>query len=146
MTKSIVTLTYNGVTYRVLCNQVNVSGKKNNDSTPYTNIAGPVEAQTGAFENLLISLQGVHFTGESGTLTWAGLISMYKQPYGGASATGVQGPITLNVRYGSTVNLTGLEGSTNIKVVVDSFSFPIDTKDSRDGYLPIGTVTLKETK
>jgi len=141
-----INLIYNGVTYKVLCNVVQIGGNKNVDVKPYTNSGGPVEGQTLSYENLTYTLQGVHYTGESGTLTWPAMLSMYRHGYDGDD-TGVNGPIVLNVTYGNDVNLVGTDGvTTDIRVLVKSFSLPIDAKDSRNGYLPIGNITLVETK
>jgi len=141
---AIVNLIYNGTTYRVLCDKVLIGGKKSIDVKPYANAGGPVEGQTLAYENLKYSITGIRYTGDSGTLTWPIMLEMYKQAYGGASATGENGPIVLNVTYG-TSSLVGLEGSTDIKVLLSAFNFPVDAKDSRNGYLPIGSITLEET-
>ncbi len=139
-----VELKYNGLTFRVLCNKITVSGKKNIDVNPYTNSDGPVEGQTLSYENLSYTLQGVHYINEVGTLTWQALMVMYKQNYD-SNSTGANGPIIMNVTYGDGIMLYGTEGSTDIKVLVSSFNLPIDVTDSKEGYLPIGSITLKET-
>ena len=144
MVKATVTLTYDGNTYRVLCNQVTVSGKKNIDAAPYSNIGGPVEAQTLSYENLKIIIGGIHFTDEVGTLTWGLLRVLYKHTYD-KNAIGDNGPIILNVNYGSSKQLSGISGLTNINVVLNSFSFPIDVTNTREGYMPIGSMILSET-
>ena len=139
-----VNLKFNGITYRVLCSKVIVGGTKGIDVKPYANIAGPVEGQTLSFENLTISLQGVHYVSDEGTLTWGSLLDMYKHVYDNVG-TGVNGPLVLNVTYGKNTSLKGLNNSTDIKVLVKSFSLPIDVGDSKDGYMPVGSITLVET-
>jgi len=141
---TIVNLIYDGTTYRVLCNKVTVGGQKSVDVKPYANAGGPVEGQTLAYENLTINIQGIHYTNDAGTLTWAAMMSMYKHEYD-SSGTGVNGPITLNVTYGGSTQLTGLSGSADIKVLVKTFSLPLDATSSKEAYLPVGNITLVET-
>jgi Flp pilus assembly protein TadG len=141
---AIVNLTYNGTTYRVLCNNVTVGGTKSVDVKPYANISGPVEGQTLAYENLTFNIQGIHYTGDSGTLTWDKMLEMYTHIYDN-NAIGEHGPIILNVTYGDSSVLTGLSGLADIKVLVKTFSLPLDAKNSKGAYLPVGNITLVET-
>lgn len=156
---AVVTLQYNSTTYRVYCDQVTFGGNKSIDTTPNANIGGPVEGQTLAYENLKINLQGVRLTNlTSGSypnpLTWATLISMYKHSYSGPSGTGLNGQIKLTVTAGTTstsghysgsTTVTGLAGTAPIPVLLKSFSFPFDVRDSKDGYLPVGSMSFEET-
>ena len=77
---------------RVLCNQVNLGGKKSVTSTPNANVDGPVEAQTNAYENLGITLQGVKFPFTTTDLAdttlfhYSDLLTMYKHKYTGSNA------------------------------------------------------------
>jgi hypothetical protein len=146
-------LTFNGTEYNVPCSGISVSGQKNVDIKPNANIDGPVEAQTMAFENLSFNIQGVRYTGTAGDLTYAALLSMYRHKYSGPAASGTNGPITLEVSYGparvtggTETDLVGSDGvTTSIKVVVKSFTFPLNTQDSTNAYLPVGNITLVET-
>lgn len=125
----------------ILCNNVTVSGTKKLDTTPNVNIQdGPVEVQTQSFENLNYSINGIHFTGESGTLTWLDLLTLYKSKYDGTN------PAVLNVSYGTNVILSGLSASTDINVVLKSLNFPLSTADSKNAYQPIGTISFVETE
>lgn len=126
----------------LVCNQITVAGKRNITHKPNANVAGPVYIQTQSFDNLGISISGVHFTGTSGTLTYAQIMSMYTTAYANTAGT----TITLNARYGLSNYLTGSDGATNIKVVLESFNYPIDATQTRDGYRPIGSLTFRETK
>lgn len=124
------------------CNQISVAGKKNITHKPNANVSGPVYIQTQSFDNLGIGIQGVHFTGTSGTLTYDQVMDLYTGAYDNTAAT----TVTLNVRYGVSNYLSGSDGATNIKVVLESFNYPIDATQTRDGYLPIGSLTFRETK
>jgi hypothetical protein len=127
----------------VLCNSLTVSGNKTTDSTPDVNIQdGPVEVQTQSFENLNFNINGIHFTGDSNTLTWLDLLTLYKSKYDGTNA------ITLNVVYGLSNEkvLSGLSASSDISCVLKTISFPISVVESKNGYLPVGNITLIETE
>lgn len=124
----------------IKCNGITVSGSKNIDMTPNSNIStGPVEAQTQSFENLTYAISGVHYTDESGVLTWDDVLILYKKKYDGTNYS------ILNVSYGNSTSLKGLSGSTDIKVLLRVPSLPISATDTRDGYLPIGSLTFVET-
>jgi hypothetical protein len=153
MTTSL-TLTHpsinSGVAVAVKCTTCTVSGKKNNVRNPDANsVTSQVEVQTQSTENLKIVLSGVHFTGTANTLTYAHLLTLYRLRYGGSGAVASEQAATLNVTYGkpgSTTTLTGFDGvTTSIKVLLDDFSFPINMTETKDGYMPIGTITLIET-
>lgn len=143
---------------RILCSSVVIAGKRNIDAKPNANLDGPIEVQTLAFENLGISLQGVRFlpstTGNLdtttsprstiSTFTYDDMLTLFKQKYNGSNAA------KLKVVYGNTTlgqaTLVGLEGSSPIPVILKDFSFPIDVRDSRDGYMPMATLNFQETK
>lgn len=134
-------LIYNGTTYTVNNTGVTVGGKTNLYNKPDTNGTTVVEVQTQGFNNPTYVLQGVHFTGKAGTLTYPALLNMYKHRYTGSN------PIYLLVSYGASDNLVASDGvSTSIPVVLDSFNFPINTQDTRDGYMPVGSINFVETK
>ena len=124
---------------KVLASGLTLSGKKHLQLKPNANINGPVEVQTQSFENLTISIQGVHFTGETDTLDWDDVLTLYQSKYDGTNY------IILNVAYGSDdTYVAGLTG-TDIKCVLETPSLPINMTSSRDGYLPVGTLILRET-
>jgi len=124
----------------IYCDAVQVSGKRTVEAKPYANIGGPVEAQTLAFENPRYALRGIRFSPDLTTLTYEQVISLYKLKYNGTNA-----PV-LSVTYGNRT-LKGVNGtSTNIKVILESFDYPVDARDSRDGYLPTGSLVFIETK
>lgn len=135
-----------GTAVTVKCSGVLVSGKKNLTKEPYVNGDAPSEVHTQAVNNLKIVLQRVRFTDESGTLTWADVITLLKLKYDGTNYA------TLNVNYGTNIkgtdysrDLIGLEESTDIKVLLEDFSFPIDVSTSREGYMPEATLNFIET-
>ena len=133
--------------FRVLCDQVVVGGTKKTNSKPNANIDGPVEVQTLAFENLKISLQGVHFPtttadlADTTTLGYSDLLTMYKSKYTGSNS------YLLVVTFGKDVayTLEGLDSTAGIPVVVENFSLPIDAKASKNAYMPTGSISLRET-
>ena len=129
-----------GVAVRVKCTGVSVGGKKNNNKTPNANGDDLVYVQTQSYENLTYSISGIHYTGESGILSWADVITLYK-----AKNTSTNYAV-LTVTYGDSTQLTGLAGTTDIKVALDTLNFPISTIDSKEAYLPVGSLTFTETK
>lgn len=159
MTAVQVTLTHpsinGGVAVRVLCDSVRVGGKKNLVSDPNANNDGTqVEVQTQSPENLTYAVRGIRFTNVANTFTYAQLLTLYRHKYDGTTS-GANGAVILNVTYGGndangklsgTQNLVGFDGATtNIRVELQDFSFPIDVTQSRNGYIPIADMTLRET-
>jgi hypothetical protein len=48
--------------------------------------------------------------------------------------------------YGTAKTLVGVDGTTmDIKVVMEGFNFPIDAKNTKEGYMPVGSITFVET-
>jgi hypothetical protein len=142
---SYTKLIHNGTTYTVNNTGVTVGGQTNIFNKPNTNGTEVVEIQTQSFNNPTYVLQGVHFTGKAGTLTYSALLDMYKHRYTGSN------PIYLMVSYGAIASsdntLVASDGvTTSIPVVMTSFNFPINTQDTRDGYMPVGSINFVETK
>ena len=136
-----IKLTYDSTTYTVQGTSVTVGAQANITSNPDANGTGVTEVQTLSFNNLMYNIQGVHFTGTANTLTYVALLNMLKHKYDGTNA------ITLQVQYGDGTDLVGSDGTTtSIPVVVKNFNFPIKTDDSRDGYMPVASIQLVETK
>jgi len=138
-----------GTSKRVLCDQVSMSGKANLNSEPNANHVTPTKIHTNTPENISFNIQGIKFNNDAGTFTWANMLELYRNQYADTAATTAY----LNVTYGNstfgtsnvvTANTAGTTTS-NIKVVLSSFSFPISARDSRDGYLPVGSMVLLET-
>jgi len=137
----------------VLCDNVSVSGKCNIEAKPNARQGTslePINIQKLSVENLTYSISGIHFTNQVGTLTYNDVLCLYKARF--ATVDDATYPeIELGVVYSSNTLLTGtlvsgtLTTSSVINVVLDSFSYPIDTKDSRNGYMPLGTMTFIET-
>ena len=133
-----ITLQQGATTYTVGADRVTASNKRNIDAEPNANCDGPVEVQTMAYENMKFSVQGIHFTSEY-TLTQSVLNSMLTTKYDGTN------PLYLTVVYGDSDPLYGTTGLTTIPVVLESYTFNASTKDSKNAYMPIGTITLVET-
>ena len=142
----MTTVTLNGK--RVLCKAVSVAGKKQVDSKPNANIDGPVKAQTLAYENLSLSLQGVHLPFTTADLAdttlfhYSDMLTMYKSKYNDTNA------YTLIVTFGeddTNYTLAGLNTIAGIPVVMESFSAPIDASNSKNAYMVVGNITLRET-
>lgn len=130
-----------GTNIKVPCSEVTISGSKNNDSKPDTSSNALTEVQTQSFENPKYVLSGVQIRPESGFLTYAHILSLYTHKYISTN------PCTLNITYDSNKTVSSLAtGTAGIKVVLESFSIKFDTKDSRDAYIPTGTLTFRETK
>lgn len=136
-----IKLTHDSTTYLVNGIGVAVAGNVNLFNKPLANGTDIAEIQTQSYNNPNYSISGIHFTGVAGSLTYAALLSMYKNKYDGSN------PIYLEVQYGDSDNLVGADGTTtSIPVVVSSFTFPISTSDSRKGYMPVASLNLTETK
>lgn len=150
---SEVKLTYNSQDYTIFCTGVRVAWNNNNVSKPNANGTTAVNVQTQSFENPIYTLQGVHLTNEalesSDTITYNDLLTLAKVRYDGTSSTAIELTFTFS-NSGTTETLIGSDGSSPIKVVVDSFNFPFiaDTEyddGTNEYYIPIGTITLRET-
>lgn len=125
---------------KVLGQSVTPSGKKNIDVSPSANIDGPVKAQTQSYENLTFQITGIHFTADSGTITYENVLTLYRHRFDNTN------PAYLEVTYGDTKTLKGSDGTTTkIPVVLETFNFPISVTDSKNGYMPVGSLTFKET-
>ena len=139
-----------GLPVRVLGGRLTISGKKNVVATPNAYLNGTqAEVQTESVENLKYVVNGVYFTNESGVLTYPMLLELYRRRYGGSGVTGADQAIVLTATYGrpgSTSNLVSFDGTTtDIDVILESFTFIIDMKDTKDGYIPSCTITFVET-
>ena len=148
--KALITLQHpdinSGTAVRIVGAKVLVSGKTNIQLKPNvlsTNY--PTEIQTNTPENIIYNITGVHLTGESNTLSYSNVLTLYKLNYASLDhATYPQ--IVLTVEYGDTALVSsGASASTSIPVMLDSFTLPIDVKMSKDGYMPIVTMIFKET-
>ena len=139
MSQFTITMPDGTTTKNIPCSSLQPSGKKNIESKPNANLDGPVEVQTNSYENLKFVLQGVHFTGEEGDLDYDDVLTLYKSKFTGTNAA------KINVTYGTDKILKGLEDSTDIYVVLESFNFPIDMRESKDGYMPVGSLIFVET-
>lgn len=131
-----------GTAVRILADKVTVAGKKNNTAKPDANGTDHTEVQTNTFENLKYNISGVHYdTSVANSLQYTDVLILYKEKYNRGNAA------TLIVTYGNSTILPNLAGETSgISVILDDFNFPIDVKDSRNGYMPIGTLSFIETK
>jgi len=136
-----IKLTHGGTEYVVRATSITVGGQANTSNNPTANGTEVAEVQTLSFSNPIYNIQGVHFTGVAGTLTYVALLNMLKHKYTGSNA------ITLQVQYGDSTNLVASDGTTtSIPVVIKNFSFPIKTSDTKDGYMPVASIQLLETK
>jgi hypothetical protein len=138
---TFIKLIHNGTSYTVNATGVSVAGQTNIFNNPNANGNEIVEIQTQSYNNPTYSISGIHFTGVSGTLSYPNLLSMYRHKYNGTN------PIYLVVSYGTSSSLVGADGvSTSIPVVMKSYTFPLNTGDSRNAYLPVASATFIETK
>lgn len=120
-----------------------VGFKRNTEAKPNVNGGSMAKVQTQSQENMTYSLNGVTFTGATGELTYADLLTLAKLNYDGTNAP------TLAVAYGrgnAATSLIGFDGvTTAIKVIIKDFSGNFDTSDSDGAYRPSFTVNLVET-
>lgn len=129
---------------KVYCNSVIPDYRNNIDVKPNANGTTAAEVNTLSFENPKYMLNGIHFLlADTTSLQFSQLLTLLKLKYDGSNA-----PV-LKVHYGTTPNDTDLVASdgvtTSIKVIVENFSFPIDVTQSKNGYMPIVNLTLRET-
>lgn len=151
MANAIITLKQSGVNsgdaMTIICQGVTVSGKKTNQVNPNANFDGDiVKIHNVSIDNPVYTINNVRFTGASGVLTYANLLALFRSKFTGSD------PVYLKVVYGKTgstsqlVDSQGATESDGIATVVKGFSFSINVVDSQDGYLPVATITLIETK
>jgi len=142
-----------GAEVRVLCSNISISGSCNINAKPNAyqlTSHEPGEAQKISTENLRYSISGVHFTNQSGTFKYIDLLTLYKSRFA-AVDDATYPEIELRVIYGSTPLVSGtmtvnqVTQDTVINVLLTDFSFPIDVTDSREGYMPVGTMNFVET-
>lgn len=149
MAQPTVTITHSSLTPNtkvIQCQHVTLGGKRKVDGEPWANAGGATEVHVMAFENQRFSVNQVFFDTESQTarpelLTEDDVQTLNKLFYDGTNAP------TLSVSYGMQAqkNLKALNGATNIPVILEGFSIPIDMRDSKNGYLPTGNLTFIET-
>jgi hypothetical protein len=141
-----VTLTHpsinSGLAVTIFCDSIVITGKKNIGNEPYVAGTAQAEVHTQSFGNLAINMGGIHFTGAANTFTYPMLLTLYRAKYDKTTPN----TCYLNVTYGGSTALVGVDGTTtNIKVVMESFNFPVSTKDSKNAYMPVGSINWIET-
>lgn len=148
MAVTIATLTHpslnGGTSLDLWCNAVVPSIKCNNTATPADNKSfGLVEVQTKSIENPKIVVQGLQLRRDiANAFNESHLLELAQLSYDGTNAA------ILNVTYGkpgSTTSLSLLGGTSDIKVVFESSTIPIDVSASDGGYVPLVNMTLVET-
>ena len=146
---ALVTITHPAITgvKRIYCDTVRPSGKKNLGHDPEANVKGPSEVHTQTYENIKFIIQGIKFTQDSDALTWGDVLKLYRAKYNG------ENPAILNVSYGYgsnerdlfTISPEDVE-LTDMPCILESFDYPINVRETREGYIPTGSITLMETK
>ena len=131
-----------GVAVTIPCTVVTPSGSKNIINKPEANGSQMAKVQTQSFENLVYTIGGIYYTGESNTLTYDHVLTLYKQAFDDTNAS------TLTITHGKDTGtaVKGLGGSTSIKVILKTFSYPLDQSKSDRAYRPVGTLTFVETR
>lgn len=160
---SLVTLKHSSINsgnaVAVLCSDVKVGYSKTNSSNPNANYSADTpltRVQTQSISNPIYVLSNVKYDPNTTSITINGVsytvltLEMLKDFF--ALENDDTNPITLKVTYGSNVSLKSLHKysgvrTANIPVTFNGRAdFTIDTKDSKDGYLPVGSINLLETK
>lgn len=129
-------------TVNIYCDNVSINWKNNIEAKPNANGTDIAEVNTKSFENPQYKLGNIHFLlSDTTSLQYSQLLALSKIKYDGTNAP------TLQVQYGSGTNLVGSDGiSTSIKVIIESWDYPIDVKNTKLGYMPIVNINLRETK
>jgi hypothetical protein len=145
MTLPTVTLTHpninGGSPVRLLCNDVRIAGKKNVNAQPSVNVTQISRALTQSFENPVYTINPVYITNDSNTFTYEDCLVLYKMRYDNTNAA------ILNVRFGNNRFLVSADTqSTNIKVLLEDYTYNINARDSKDGYRPKLDLKLVETR
>ena len=143
MTRPIVTITHEDINggnpVRVYCRSIAVSGSKNNSQRPTPGRFDKNTVQTVSVENLRFALRGLRIRDDG--FQWSHWRTLYLSKFDGSN------PATLNISYGDNKKLTGITGDENIKVILDSgVDLTLDTGESKDAYLPFGSLIFVETR
>lgn len=144
MARATITLSHSVLSTDVtlLCDNIDVGYTRKVTAKPHANSGSLAQAQTQSQENPTYNITGVHFTGDTGTLSFSELQDLFKIDYDGTN------PISLTITYGksgSTQDLPGFDGSSPISVVMETFDYPLNARESEGGYMPVGTITFRET-
>jgi len=145
MTQPILTITHSlingGTPVALVSSRVTTGNKRSLNAKPNANVLGPVEVQGKAVENRRITVPGVHFDTGTTIVTAEEMEDLLQLDYDGTNA-----PI-LNVTYGKTgtETLKSMSGSTDIPVMLESYTYNIDVSDSKNGYMPLGSMIFIET-
>ncbi len=121
----------------IKASSVDYTGKRNNRADPNPN-SDLVEVQTISTENPLVIIGGINITGEVNTLSLDHVKALYKLK----NLTSTHAVLT--IIYGEDDELTSLTGSTDIPVVLSSFSFKLSTADTKKAYLPRLSLSFTE--
>ena len=130
-------------TTRIYASGIKYSGAKNVSSDPNPGSFNIVESQTQSLENPKIVVDNVSIENDSGSLTIANILDMYKHKYDGGN------PIVLFIHYGSNNENTLLnfdKETTGINVVLEDFTIDLDTTSIRDAQKPVISLEFVETK
>jgi len=139
----------------IICTNVSVGYKKTTMAHPNANYDGDtptVRVQSVSVENPTYNLQGIKFN--SGVATHGGFTVMTEALFKDFFTLDNldTDPIILNITYDTSETLKSLHKysgtrTADIPVAVTGTSaFNISVTDTRDGYMPIGTLSLQETK
>jgi len=141
-----ITLTNTSLTptsLTIKCASVTPNYKANLVVKPNANKEGPVEAQTQSFENPTYTLGNVHYLlDNTNSIQQSHLLELLRLKYDGSNYS------TLTVTYGDndTVLADVLGATSGIKVVLETFGYPINVTDTRKGYMPVGNIIFRETE
>jgi hypothetical protein len=134
-------------TVTVYCSSVSYSIRKNNYVQPIENGTNMAYVQTNSFDNPMITLNNVIITNTTNTLSMSNVLELLSHQYDGSN------PILLDLDYGKKGVTYGLPKwtptgiyQTAVSVILDSANFNISAQDSKEGYMPIGTITFVQTR
>ena len=151
-TVTITSSNLTGTTVRLLCSSVTLGVKKNISNKPIENGTELAEIQTQSFNNPTYTINSLKITNATGTFSTINLLELMALKYSGTNAP------TLTITYGYTDPVRGYSEqtlphwtssgivTTAIPVILDTGNVNIDVKDSKEGYMPIGSLTFIQTK
>lgn len=148
-----------GAKVAILCSGLTVGYSKTNMANPNANYepdTTTVRVQSKSIANPIYTLQNIKLnsgvvTVKSGVTTYNTLTEEMLKDFFVLENTDTD-PIILNVTYGDSTTLKSLHKYASVRTADIPVTFngsvklSIDANDSRDAYMPIGSIILLETK
>lgn len=121
---------------------ITIGGRKNVLRQPLENGTALARVQTQSYENPTYSLNGVVVDlSNTNSIQYKDVLSLYTMKYDGTNA-----PV-LRAKYNTNNSITDTDTTTtDVPIILESYNFPIDMRDSKDGYRPTATLNFVGTR